>query len=289
MLELKEYSVLKPVGSGSFGNVYKCKHKKTGQLVAIKVPVNIPDKDTAKLLVEESKIYEKISNPDKGICNVNTITHQGKKLVVMDLLGESLSCLMEKHRKFGLKTVILIAIEMLKILKYIHSKGYIHRDLKPDNFTIGYNDPNKFFCIDFGLSKSYTRKNGNHIQETNNHKFVGTARYASINAHKGISQSRRDDLESLGYLLVFFYKGKLPWQGIQTKDKAKRLSMIRDKKMSITREALCKGLPKEFKVYFEYIDSLEFEEKPKYSSLIKLFTDLYNNQEYTNKTLEWEN
>ncbi|ARR74995.1 hypothetical protein SAGO17_0076 [Mimivirus AB-566-O17] len=285
MLELRDYDIIEPIGAGSFGNVYKCSHKRTGKLVAIKVPTD--KENTEKLLVEESKVYSKIACPEKGVCNVTTITHKGQKLVVMDLLGESLSGLLDKHKKFGLKTVILIGIEMLKIMRYIHSKGYIHRDMKPDNFTIGYKDSSKIFCIDFGLSKSYLKR-GEHIPEDTHSKFIGTARYASINAHKSVTQSRRDDLEALGYLLVFFYKGKLPWQGIQTKDKSKRLKMIRKKKESVSREDLCRGLPNEFKVYFEYVDSLGYSEKPKYSSLIKLFTDLFSSIGYTDKTLEWE-
>jgi serine/threonine protein kinase len=290
-MELKDYKILEPIGSGSFGNVYKCEHKKTGKLVAIKVPINIPDKNTEKLLIEESKIYNKISNPEKGVCDISTITHNGTKLVVMDLLGESLSALLNRHKKFGLKTVLIIGIETLKILRYIHSKGYLHRDLKPDNFTIGYgsDESNKIYCIDFGLSKAYVKKDGTHIPEdTVSRKFVGTARYASINAHKGNTQGRRDDLEALGYLLIFFYKGKLPWQGIKTQDKAKRLSLIKKKKQSVSRETLCHGLPKEFKTYFDYIDSLEYIDKPRYTSLITLFKNLYERIGYKDKILEWE-
>ena len=288
-MDLRDYKIIEPIGSGSFGNVYKCEHKKSGKLVAIKVPINIPDKNTEKLLIEESKIYSKISNPERGICNVSTITHKGTKLVVMDLLGESLSVLMARHKKFGLKTVLYIGIETIKILRWIHSKGYLHRDLKPDNFTIGYGkESGKIYCIDFGLSKAYLSKGGEHIPEETAKKFVGTARYASISAHKGKTQGRKDDLEALGYLLIFFYKGKLPWQGIKTQDKAKRLSLIRKKKESVSREVLCHGLPKEFLVYFEYIDSLEYADKPKYTSLISLFTNLYKSIGYTDNVLEWE-
>lgn len=287
---INQYKILSHIGSGSFGYVYKAQNTHNQQLVAIKKPIDNPNRDNQKWIIEEAKIYNKLSNPEFGICNVKIIQKHNTKMLVMDLLGDSLSCLLNQYRKFGIKTVILIAIEMLHIMKYIHSKGFIHRDLKPDNFTIGSQETelNKIYCIDFGLAKKIIKKNGELIPQDYNHKFMGTARYASINAHKGYSQSYKDDLESLGYLLVYFYKGKLPWQNIKCSNKEKRNKLILKQKTHLSREDLCSSLPKEFTVYFNYLDSLEYTDIPRYNSIIHMFEKLYHQRGYTNKKLEWE-
>lgn len=288
---INQYKILSHIGSGSFGNVYKAEHIKNGNLVALKIPIDSEQRDNQKWIVEEVKIYDKISNPEKGICNVKIIQKKDKKIIVMDLLGDSLNTLINQYKKFGLKTVVLVGIEMIKIIKYIHSKGYLHRDLKPDNFTIGSisNEINKIYCIDFGLAKKFLQSNGNQIPEIQNaYKFLGTARYASITAHKGSTQSPKDDLEALGYLLIYFYKGKLPWQNLRYRNKEKRNNMIMKLKMETPREKLCSGLPPEFLTFFKYIDSLEYSETPRYDSIIKMFEKLYISRGYTDKQLEWE-
>lgn len=287
---INQYKILSHIGSGSFGNVYKALDTQTNKFVAMKIPIENKDRDNQKWILEEAKIYQKISNPKKGICDVNIIQKKNKNIIVMDLLGDSLGSLISKHKKFGLKTVILIGIKIIKILKYIHSKNYLHRDLKPDNFTIGFekDEINKIYCIDFGLAKKTVCKNGKLIKREENHKFLGTSRYASINAHKGVTQSYKDDMESLGYLLVYFYKGKLPWQNLKTSNKEKRNKMILECKSDIERSILCSGLPKQFLIYFNYVDSLEYGETPKYNTIIKMFEKLYLEREYTNSKLEWE-
>lgn len=167
--------------------------------------------------------------------------------MVMDFLGPTLSDLFHfKNKKFSLTTVLLIAIQILQRIEYVHEKGFIHRDVKPENFLIGLNDnSHTIYMIDYGLSRRYKDKNtGQHVSYRENRNLVGTARYASINAHLGIEQSRRDDIEGIGYLLVYLLLGKLPWQSKQ--EKSKLPGKILEKKLITPPEILCKRLPCNF-------------------------------------------
>lgn len=285
---VSSYIITRYISSGSFGDVFEAKHKTSNKLVALKIPVKTEEKDGEESIIEESKIYKSLSNPERGIANMKIIKHDDKKIIVMDLLGSSLEKLLETHKKFGLKTIIHLAIEMIDTVKYIHKCGYIHRDIKPDNFVLGYDDPKKLYLIDFGLAKMYIDKYGNHNEYKNIKKFCGTARYASISAHRYREQSRKDDLESIGYILIYLYKGKLPWQGIKEKDKKTRYKLIGKMKREITEEQLCKNMPKEFLVFLKYVRNLDFDEKPHYTSLINMFKKLYMSRNYTDDLLEWE-
>ena len=176
---------------------------------------------------------------------------------------------------------------MIDIIKYIHMCGFVHRDLKPDNFVLG-NEKRRLFCIDFGLAKRYIKKTGEHVDFAKTRKFCGTARYASIAAHKNEEQSRKDDLEAIGYILIYLYKGKLPWQGIKHKDKTERYKMIGEKKEEMSDEDLCKDMPREFTIFLKYARNLDFDEKPHYSALKNMFLKLYDSKHYKSSKLEWE-
>lgn len=291
--EINSYTITKYISSGSFGDVFSAKHKKTNEEVAIKIPINTDEKNGEKWLLEEAKVYNALNKErteDCGVANMKVLKNKelDKKIIVMDLLGPSLETLLAKRKKFRLKTVILLGIQMIELLRYIHEKGYIHRDIKPDNFVVDKDNGKKLYCIDFGLAKKYVKRNNEHISFKKGNKFCGTARYASIAAHKGCEQSRKDDLEAVGYLLVYLFRGKLPWQNLKHKDKKERYKMIMEKKESISEEELCDQLPREFLVYFKHVKTLDFDEKPRYQALINMFKNLYDFKNYRNDSLEWE-
>ncbi|XP_074083031.1 casein kinase I isoform X3 [Macrotis lagotis] len=205
-------------------------------------------------------------------------------VMVMELLGPSLEDLFNFcSRKFSLKTVLLLADQMISRIEYIHSKNFIHRDVKPDNFLMGLGKKgNLVYIIDFGLAKKYRdARTHQHIPYRENKNLTGTARYASINTHLGIEQSRRDDLESLGYVLMYFNLGSLPWQGLKAATKRQKYERISEKKMSTPIEVLCKGYPSEFSTYLNFCRSLRFDDKPDYSYLRQLFRNLFHRQGFS--------
>jgi serine/threonine protein kinase len=188
----------------------------------------------------------------------------------MELLGKSLEEIFQiQQKKFSVKTVCMIGIQILDRLQFIHNKNIIHRDIKPDNFVIGADFKNYIiYVLDFGLSKKYrSSRTHQHIKFNINKKLTGTARYASINALKGCEQSRRDDLEAIGYVLMYFLRGSLPWQGLQVHKGEDRYKKILNKKKSTSAEELCAGFPKQFVDYINYTRNLEFEADPDYDYL----------------------
>jgi len=217
-----------------------------------------------------------------GFCNVYFFGVQDNyNVMVMDLLGPSLEDLFNKcGRKFSLKTVLQIADQMLERVDTLHSRHLIHRDIKPANFVVGTGEQgSSVFCVDFGLSKRYRHpKTLQHIPHRDGRSLTGTPRYASINNHLGVEQSRRDDLESIGYVLVYFIKGTLPWQGLKAKNPQKKYRMILEKKQQVSIAQLCQGIPSQFAEFLAYARSLKFDAKPDIPYLRKLFRDLYHAQ-----------
>ena len=173
---------------------------------------------------------------------------------------------------------------MLSRIEFIHSRYFLHRDIKPDNFIIGLGKrQHLIYVIDFGLAKRYRdARSGEHIPYREGKSLTGTARYASLDTHLGKEQGRKDDLEGLGYIMIYFLKGQLPWQGLQAKNKDEKYRKIKDRKSLTPIDTLCKGLPKEFQRYLNYVRKLKFDDKPDYQFLKSMLQNLFykNGYEY---------
>ncbi|XP_075231301.1 casein kinase I-like isoform X2 [Lycorma delicatula] len=276
-----KYRLGRKIGSGSFGDIYLGTNISTGEEVAIKLECL---KTRHPQLHIESRFY-KMMQGGVGIPTIKWCGSEGDyNVMVMELLGPSLEDLFNFcSRRFSLKTVLLLADQLITRVDYIHSRSFIHRDIKPDNFLMGLGKRgNLVYIIDFGLAKKYRdARTHSHIEYRENKNLTGTARYASINTHLGIEQSRRDDLESLGYVLMYFNRGSLPWQGLKAATKRQKYERISEKKMSTPIEELCKGYPAEFPAYLNYCRMLRFEERPDYSYLRHLFRAIFIRQGFT--------
>ena len=273
-----KYKIQKKLGKGSFGTVYMAENKENGEKVAIKTEINTNKNQISLLEPEAHKLHNL-----KGYLGIPKLFNFAKlkdyNILAMELLGKSLNEIFSSlNKKFSLKTVCTLGIDMIKLIKYIHEKNLIHRDIKPDNFMMGINkNKNILYLIDFGLSKKYINSNGNHIEFKLGKNMTGTARYCSIYTHQGIEQSRRDDLESIGYVLIYFLKGNLPWQNVKVNNNEKHFEKIGQMKKNISIEELCSNFPYEFVKYFEYVKQLEFDEEPNYNMLIELFQSVLKN------------
>ena len=250
-----KYKLLGKIGEGSFGEIYKGQNIRTGELVAIKMETI---ESNTKLLKNESIIYQFLN----GIAGIPNVKWFGKDdnfyYMVINLLGNSLQTIKNQKMQFSLKLTLQIGIQTLVLLRSIHEKGLVHRDIKPDNFLIGLNDKVKtIYLIDFGLCKTFSLK----ASSGNSSGLIGSPMYASINAHKLVDLTRRDDLESLGYMLIYFYTGELPWNE----------KINEDEIITLKNEILNNTYPQVLLDFLKLIRSMDFEEKPNYYLIINNF------------------
>ncbi|KAG6770618.1 hypothetical protein POTOM_026305 [Populus tomentosa] len=267
----EKYKLGRKIGSGSFGEIFLATHIHSGEIVAVKIHPQ---------LLYEAKLY-KILGGGSGIANIKWCGVDGEdNVLVIDLLGPSLEDLFVYcGRKFSLKTVLMLADQMIARIEYMHVKGFLHRDIKPDNFLMGLGrKASQVYVIDFGLAKRYRDPTTHqHITysvfDISNEPFVP---YSSFIFYP--EQSRRDDLESIGYVLLYFLRGSLPWQGLKAATKKQKYDKICEKKLSTPIEVLCKSHPVEFASYFHYCHSLTFDQRPDYGFLKRLFRDLFTRE-----------
>ncbi|KIW24846.1 uncharacterized protein PV07_10534 [Cladophialophora immunda] len=286
------YHLVRKLGSGSFGNVYLGRDAETGNEVAMKLEHH---SIAPSLLEEEVGIYQSLAGK-AGFPQVYWHGHQDDfTILVFELLGPNLEDLFRYcGNQFSLKTTLMLADQLLRRFESLHSNNYLHRDVKPENFLLGMGERgNVVYMTDLGLA-IYRRPDQWSSSTTPPRavtarppQLLGTCRYASINGHLGVAQSRRDDLEALGYMLVYFMRGRLPWQGLKAKRDAKYL-LVLEKKQTISAHELCAGLPSEFEDYMNYVRNLRDEDQPDYQHLRKIFNKLFRRQgfEYDN-AFDW--
>jgi len=260
----KRYILLEKIGEGSFGNIYKGENKRTKEKIAIKIePIG-----KNNLLKNESIIYQFLKNT-QGIPVVKWFGKDNiNYYMVINLLGESIQSDLNKKKIFSLNEVINTGIQILSLIESLHEKGLVHRDIKPDNFLYGLNKENKnIFIIDFGFCKSIINDNI-HIPFKKTSNLIGSKTYASLNAHNLIELTRRDDLESLGYILIYLYLGTLSWRDIVHCENT-------DEHIKILKEHIIDSqkIPLFLENYIKYVRRLNFDEKPNYHYLKNIFNN----------------
>ena len=269
----KKFKISKIIGIGSFGQIFLGTNIIDKSLVAIKVE----SKYSKSLLLEkESNFLSMLKG--YGIPEIKSFGYYNNFYVLVEeLLGYNLSQIKYIIKRFSLKDIAMMGIQIIDRIEYVHSKNILHRDIKPHNFVVGYENNSVIYIIDFGISRKYrSSRTGKHLKFQITGRMFGTIRFASYNSTRGVEQSRRDDLESIGYMLIYLAIGVLPWQGINEKEKDKKkiyLEILLLKKYTPV-EVTCKNLPIEFIDYIKYCKKLNFEQDPDYEYLRNLFKSI---------------
>ena len=283
----KKFIPIKKIGKGSFGNVYSVIRKNDKVKFALKI-----EKLNSKVKILEKEAFNLFNFQGFGIPKFIAFGHNScYNFLIEELLDKTLDYLfLKSKKKSNLIDICLIGIQILDRLEYIHSKKFIYNDIKPENFLIGINDPNVIYIIDFGLCQKYrSSKTGKHIMPRLTGKISGTLKYLSPNVVEGKEPSRRDDLISLGYMLIYLYKKSLPWEFYMPYFRQNIFFKIKELKLNNGFGTLFKELPDEFISYIKYTRNLKFEEDPDYSYLKGLFEKIIFNMnlDYRLLTFSW--
>ena len=273
-----KYQLGTKLTNGSFGVVYKGENIRTKETVAIKFEAINSIKKTIK---NEAKIYQYLGKLN-GFPKLKWFGTIGDdQYLVIDYLGQSLETRINQYKSFSLKTSLLIGVKMIERIQTLHEKYLLHRDVKPDNFLFGLQkETNKIFLIDFGISKRYDH-NGIHINENSIKNIIGTPNFVSLNVHLGIEPSRRDDLESVVYIIMYMLFGNLKWFNRRNCDD---IAEIKSNIHTIT------VLPVFIKNMLGYVRRLSFNETPDYNYLVSLMVNTFEENGYVNDgRFEWTN
>ena len=285
----KKYKPFYQKAHGSFSIIYEGINIETNEHVAIKLEPRNAQSENLLLQNEIFYLYKLRHCP--GIVKIIT-TGRTKKynILIEPLLGGTLySLYLDQNKNFTLKDICLISLQCISRLESVHNKGIIHCDIKPENFCVGLRDKRIIYLIDFGISKKYrSDRTKKHIQFNITKTMCGTARYASMNALSGLQLSRRDDLESLSYMILYFLTKKLPWQGITAKSLATRYKKIYEKKFELEKWDKFLSLPRQIQNFIKYCRNLGFSEDPNYKLMKNFFYDLMKQNEFVDdKNFSW--
>ena len=283
----KKFKVLKSILKTKFNSIYEGINIQTKEKVVIKL------EKINEYNFLEKEAYTLFSIKGFGIIDLISFGKNSKyNIMIQPLLGDSLNKLfLENNKNFTLVDICLIGIQCLERIEWIHKNNIIHRDIKPDNFLLGIKDPRIIYLIDFGLCKKYrSERTLKHIKYCYTRRIVGTARYNSINSMKGYELSRRDDLESFYYMIIFFFLKKLPWQDIQEKTKVEKYKKILELKISFDINDYKILLPNEIIKMFKYVKNLKFEEEPNYLMIKDSFKSILYSIDHNEKEIfSWIN
>ena len=288
-LIFNKFRIEKVISEGIFGEIYLVKNEKANKYYAMKTENN-----DSNLKILEQEGYNLFLLKGLGIPQLISYGKiKNYDILIQELLGKSLNELfIENNFQFSMKDICLISIQLIDRVEWVHSKTLIHRDIKPENFLLGSNNPNIIYLTGFGLCTKYcSSKSGKHIMPGFRGTFSGTIKYSSANAQRGNQLSRRDDLESLGYTILYFMKGKLPWMNLNQNNNEKEAYIkTYSMKKFMPVERLCKGAPSEMQDYFKYIRQLKFKDEPNYEYLRNLFINLLKKngiENYQNYCFSW--
>ena len=286
-----KFKIIKEEGKGSNSIIFSAQNIINKELVALKI-----QEKTQNIIDLEKEAYYLFKLKGIGMPKILSYGYSGKyKILVEELLGKSLKELFKenenKSKRIRLKDMLLAGLQIIDRIEFTHSKNILHLDIKPNHFLVGNPNNSLIYLIDFCLAKKYrSSRTGKHVKFSKNSYFSGNLKFSSINTMKGIMPSRRDDLESIGYLLIYLYKQKLPWDKVISKNKIEFTQKIFEIKKLIPLKMLCDDLPKEMIEFMKYVRSLKFEEEPKYEYLIKILaTTLEKIDRVNDFNLSWIN